>query len=84
MQIVRFAKMNRFVLMVLYLVTVSNVQLQQSQCDGEVLHHNTVIQFHSEVCGSIASKYTDFSVFLRKLSTIYGHNIGKYGRTQRS
>ena len=45
--------MNRFVLMVLYLVTVSNVQLRQSQCDGKVLHHNTVIQFHSEVCGSI-------------------------------
>ena len=43
--------MNWSVLVVLCLVTLSNVQLGQSQCDGEVYHLNTVIQFHCKVCG---------------------------------
>ena len=43
--------MNWSVLVVLCLVTLSNVQLGQSQCDGEVKHQNTVIQFHCKVCG---------------------------------
>ena len=43
--------MNRFALVFLCLVTLSNVQLGQSQCDGEVKHQNTVIQFHCKVCG---------------------------------
>ena len=38
-------------------------------------------EFASIMQNIIASKYTDFSVFLRKLSTIYGQNIGKYGRS---
>ena len=36
--------MNRLFLVVLCLVTLSNVQLGQSQCDGEVQHQNAVIQ----------------------------------------
>ena len=44
-------KMNVSVLVVLCLVTLSNVELGQSQCDGEVSHQNTVIQFHCKVCG---------------------------------
>ena len=34
--LLRLAKMNMSVLVVLCLVTLSNVQLGQSQCDGEV------------------------------------------------
>ena len=44
-------KMNMSVLVVLCVVTLSNVQLGQSQCDGEVQHQNTVLQFHCKVCG---------------------------------
>ena len=43
--------MNRFALVFLCLVTLSNVQLGQSQCDGEVQNQNTVIQFSCKVCG---------------------------------
>ena len=34
--LLRLAKMNRSVLVVLCLVTLSNIQLGESQCDGEV------------------------------------------------
>ena len=38
--------MNVSVLLVLCLVTLSNAQMGQSQCEGEVYHQNTVIQWH--------------------------------------
>ena len=39
-----------YALVALCLVTLSNVQLGQSQCEGEVWNQNTVIQSHRKVC----------------------------------